>query len=134
MTAHLDEEEQVVVPRLAEKFTEQEHDEAVADKILKQMPISELSLSVPKILYAMEQWGGPEEATRFLGALPLPLRLMTVQFWVPAYKQRSLDVIDSLALDQDEPPAAIVEGPGMFCCGGQATPKSAMAGSQVFLV
>mmetsp|Transcript_16253 Transcript_16253/g.42981 ORF Transcript_16253/g.42981 Transcript_16253/m.42981 type:complete len:97 (+) Transcript_16253:138-428(+) len=73
---------------MAENFTEAEHDKVVTDKILKQMSLTEVSLSIPKILYGIEHWGGPGEVKRFLAALPLPLRLMMVHKWVPAYKRR----------------------------------------------
>jgi len=43
---------------------------------------------------------------------------MLVHRWRPAYLKKNKAVLESLLLDQEEPPAGIVKGPGIFSCGG----------------
>lgn len=79
---HLDREEAVTVPTIAENFSLKEQ-KAMGDKAMRSIPAKHLALVVPWVGSGL----APEEVGPALKTLPLPLRIMYNLSWKKKYEK-----------------------------------------------
>jgi hemerythrin-like domain-containing protein len=79
---HLDREEAVTVPTIAENFSLKEQ-KAMGDKAMRSMPTKHLALVIPWVGSGLP----PEEVGPAMKTLPLPLRIMYKISWKKKYEK-----------------------------------------------
>merc|ERR1711998_175993 len=97
MLEHLAEEEADTPEQLRKHCTYAEHDQMVG-QILATLGLHGNKIMLPRILSAMQRWGGSEKVAEFKSQIPPPIRLLNHYFWEPAFHQ-SQQELQSLSLD-----------------------------------
>ncbi len=93
MLEHLEEEETVVPPILAEHFTEGE-EQAIIQKIIPTLGLRGAKISIPWILYCLKIWANKTTKDKFYGDLPLVIRVFYRCSWKRDFKKNNLGLED----------------------------------------
>ncbi len=92
MLEHLEEEERIVPPILAEHFTEEE-EEKLIQKIIPTLGLRGAKIGIPWIIYCLKIWAGKTTKDKFYGDLPLVIRLFYRCSWKRDFKKNNLGLL-----------------------------------------
>jgi len=100
MCAHISEEEANIPALLRENFTEEEHD-ACVQKISMKDGLSGMRIFLPSIIIAMQGWASQDFIDQLLGSIPMQLRMLYSDDYLPAYEtcvrpMRDAPLVDSM--------------------------------------
>jgi hypothetical protein len=81
-TEHLKEEETDIPPLLRANFTKEEED-VIIQQLAQSGGLSGMRLVLPMVLLAMKEWATPTFCDEFTESLPLPIRHLVANYFLP---------------------------------------------------